>query len=78
MNVEARDPSTKNIYRKNISAIGKEEPVFLHGGRNAKLSLEDALRKGVAELMQDEKFIQILLNPDFSQRTEGSTMGFCE
>lgn len=61
MNVLVNDRGGKDLYRKNISVIGKECTVFLHGGKNAKLALEDALRNGVAELMQDSDFIKALL-----------------
>ena len=62
MNVKAGNTLNKNSYRRVISSVGKESPVFIHGGKNAKRSLEDVLRKGVAELMEDREFLETLLN----------------
>ena len=62
MNVKAGNSLNKNSYRRVISSVGKESPIFIHGEKNAKRSLEDVLRKGVAELMEDREFLETLLN----------------
>lgn len=61
MNVEAKDSSDEKKYKKVVTALGNERPVFIYGGGNARRSLEDVLQKGIAELMEDREFLNALV-----------------
>lgn len=59
--IKVKNRQKEIVYQRNIITKGVEDPVFIFSGKNAKASLEDALRNGMNELLADESFIESLL-----------------
>jgi len=47
-------------FSKRIDTTGKEEGIQLASGHNAEVALEDALRKGIAQLFNDPAFLRAI------------------
>ena len=59
--IKVTDKENKIAYSRNINAQGTEGYNLLMGGKNAKLSLEDAVQSALKELFEDKAFLTALL-----------------
>ncbi len=62
MNVMVKNKKGAILYNRNIQVQGIEPNIQLASGDNARTALDNALRKGVMSLFEDQSFINALLS----------------
>lgn len=61
MNVQIKNSSGIIMYAKTINGLHNEEGIQIMSGQNTKISIEKAMQIAIANLMEDDSFINTLL-----------------
>lgn len=61
LNIKVKKPDGQFTFSKSVIGAGENQGIFLFTGRNAKITLEDALQNAISKIVSDQDFIQALL-----------------
>lgn len=61
LTIKVQGPDGTPTYSKTIVGEGGEDSVYLAGGKNAKIALEQSLQHAIVQIVEDPEFINALL-----------------
>lgn len=61
LNIRVKKADGQFSFSKSVIGAGENQGIFLFTGRNAKITLEDALQNAISKIVSDKDFIHALL-----------------